>query len=108
MEAGHVEVVRHLVDKGANKEEKDCNHGAPLHWAVNNGHAAVVECLIEKGANKEARGCLNFTPLQLAVRQKNNTAVIKALIENGADVTAGVSSKFGEKTPLCLAVEGVR
>jgi ankyrin repeat protein len=48
---GNVEVVRLLLERGADPNKKDSFYGAtPFNWAVNEGHAHVARMLIDKGA----------------------------------------------------------
>jgi ankyrin repeat protein len=51
---GHMAVVRHLVEHGADKEAKDETDWTPLHLAAHNGHLETVKFLVEIGANKDA------------------------------------------------------
>jgi ankyrin repeat protein len=44
--AGHLEVVRLLVERGARVDIRDLHHrGTPLDWAEHGGRAEVVEYL---------------------------------------------------------------
>jgi hypothetical protein len=53
-EKGHLEVVRLLLDRGAQCESSDtCEYKTPLHWAAEEGHLEVVQLLLERGADKE-------------------------------------------------------
>ena len=53
---GHLEVVRYLVESGANKDQGKTNDGAtPLFIAAHQGHLDVVRFLVEAGANKRPR-----------------------------------------------------
>jgi ankyrin repeat protein len=49
---GHEEVVKLLLEKGADAESKSSYDWTPLSWAAENGHEAVVKLLFEKGAQK--------------------------------------------------------
>jgi len=50
---GHTDVVRLLLEKGANIEAT-----TPLHTAAYNGHIGVVRLLLEKGANLRPGGAI--------------------------------------------------
>ena len=51
---GHLEVVRFLVESGANKDQCLTNNGAtPLFVAARHGHLEVVRFLVESGANND-------------------------------------------------------
>ena len=48
---GHLEVVRVLVESGANKDQGKTDDGAtPLFVAAHEGHLEVVRFLVEAGA----------------------------------------------------------
>lgn len=52
---GHTEVVRYLLDQGADVDAKGFFGGTGLHWAAINGHRETVELLIARGASLEIR-----------------------------------------------------
>ena len=64
--SGHVEVVRCLVEGGADKNVVTSNGSTPLHLAADNGHVEVVRFLVEGGADKNVVDSDGRTPLQLA------------------------------------------
>lgn len=59
----HPEVVKLLLEKGADIEAKDKGHLVPLHNACSYGHYEVAELLIKYGANVNAVDLWNFSPL---------------------------------------------
>ncbi|MCG8340467.1 MAG: ankyrin repeat domain-containing protein [Cytophagales bacterium] len=95
---GHLEVVRLLIDKGADKEAKHIGQTS-LHWAVIRNHLEVVRLLIDKGANIEAK-YEGWTPLHWAAANNRLKAVI-LLIDKGANIDAQNERLW---TPLHLAV----
>ena len=53
---GHLEVIRFLVESGANKDQGMTLFGVtPLLMAACQGHLEVVRFLVESGANKRPR-----------------------------------------------------
>lgn len=48
---GHVDVLKLLIEKGANVEAKDAGGETPLHVAVSNGKAKCVAELLKNGAD---------------------------------------------------------
>jgi ankyrin repeat protein len=74
---GHVEVVRTLLEHGADAGADD--NRLPLHVASKNGHVNVVRILLEHGA--DARG---FTAMWLASKY-GHVEVVRTLLEHGAD-----------------------
>ena len=64
---GCEEVVRTLLEHGANKDQTDNDGDTPLHLAADWGHAEVVRILLQYGADKDQTSNDGDTPLQLAV-----------------------------------------
>jgi hypothetical protein len=50
-----IEVVRYLLEKGANISDKDSNGWTPLHYAAYGGNFEVVVCLLSLGADPNAQ-----------------------------------------------------
>ncbi|KAK7428976.1 hypothetical protein QQZ08_004488 [Neonectria magnoliae] len=99
---GHRAVVKLLLEKGAEIEAKDSEHGrTPLSWAARNGHEAIVKLLLEKGANFKSKDEDGTTPLSLAAGD-GHEAIVKLLLEKGADVES--EAEDGE-TPLWQATK---
>ena len=101
---GHDDIVRLLLEKGAEIEVKDWNyHYTPLSGAAMNGHEAVVKLLLEKGAEIEVKDRVySFTPLLWAA-ENGHEAVVKLLLEKGAE-TEVKDGKYSN-TPLSWAAE---
>jgi len=82
----NVEIVRLLLDRGADANKKDSFYGAtPLSWAFDRGNAATARLLIERGATTNAR------LLDEAV-DKGNPELVALVLEKaklGADDLAG-------------------
>ena len=68
---GHVDVVRVLLEQGADINKAKNNGATPLLIASQNGHVDVVRVLVEQGADI-TKTWSNMTPLQVA-RQKNHS-----------------------------------
>ena len=108
--AGHAEIVKALVEAGADKEAVDGNNCTAIGGAAMRGKADVIKVLIDAGANKEApcqglatlpgnkahtdrSGSINqtvtygFTPLTTAA-SSGHLEAIKMLCEKGAEIEA--------------------
>ncbi len=99
-QTGHVEVVRFLLETGANREAVDANLNTPLHLTVQQKHSAATSVLVEKRRafllqafekcqsllmeNKEGK-----TPFDIAL-QTGDTNLVKKLLDAGADSEATI------------------
>ncbi|XP_035664655.1 poly [ADP-ribose] polymerase tankyrase-2-like isoform X4 [Branchiostoma floridae] len=80
--AGHVDVVRLLLRKGASVAERTGSM-TPLHVAAHIGSTEIVDLLVQHGATVDVRDGWQFTPLQYACNYKN-VDTVRRLIELGA------------------------
>jgi hypothetical protein len=51
---GHIEIVRLLLQNGADVNAKS-NYGSTLHWAASHGNVDILHLLVENGADLEAQ-----------------------------------------------------
>ncbi len=85
-ENGHLEVVRILINNGANINTQDINFNTALSFALENGHTKVADLLKEYGAKEhEAKGITiqNIIPLLSAREGQENIIDIKNLLQTG-------------------------
>jgi ankyrin repeat protein len=58
---GHREVVRWLLEAGANPNLRDIKfHSTPAGWAIENGHRDLVKQIVEHGAMVDVREAANY------------------------------------------------
>ena len=69
-QAGHSEIVRELLMRGADVTAKNQIRRTPLHLASHSGDTETVRLLIERGANVTAQDRRHRTPLHLASDSK--------------------------------------
>ena len=81
---GHLEIVRLLIEAGANVNAKRDDWTA-LMSASRNGHAQVVRLLVDAGADVNTKGSDGWTPLMLA-SWEGHLEVVRLLVDAGADV----------------------
>ncbi len=74
---GHVDVVRLLLDRGADPGVSALGGMTPLFLAAAGGHADVVKLLVERGADPNARSPWN--PMRVAAGE-GHTEVVRVLL----------------------------
>ena len=93
-------MIKMLIENGANVNSKDKNGLTPLHIAVKDNEIDLAKILLDYGANIETKSKYAHTPLILAVEADLIDMAI-VLIENGANVNAGSRNR----TPIFRAVD---
>ena len=97
--SGRVEIIRLLIDLGANVNAEGREYGTALQAAGSEGKAECIQLLLDKGADVNAEGGEFGTALQAAVFG-DRVECIQVLLDNGADVNVD-PGKHG--TPLQIA-----
>ena len=83
---GFTNVVRNLLDRGADIHLKDKKRGSTaLHWAARNGCTDVVRLLIERGANIDEENKVLETPTHLAIWNHHKEA-LEVFLEKGIHI----------------------
>jgi len=88
---GHVEVVRVLLEGGANVESTNVKRNTALHNAAWNGKLDACRLLLDWGAKVDSLNMWNSTPLHYAAKG-GHLSVVKLLVERGADVSIKCNS----------------
>jgi len=74
---GHVEVVKLLIERGADLNVRDTFYGeVPLGWALSRGHAEIVKLLLDKGASGIERALTSGV-------QDGNVDIVKIALAKG-------------------------
>ena len=86
-ENGQIDVVRSLLEQGADVDEMDSLRQTALAVASINGKLQVAELLIEHGADVNSRDADGWTPLHMA-SQYGHLDVVRLLLDHNADLNA--------------------
>ncbi|KAK4204969.1 ankyrin repeat-containing domain protein [Triangularia verruculosa] len=100
-EAGHGDLVRLLMQQGADLEFRNADNHTALSLAARMKHIATIKQLHNQGADIDAISKCDYTPLIWAA-ERGHTQVIRTLLEAGANIEARTA--FGQ-TALHLAAE---
>jgi ankyrin repeat protein/L-ascorbate metabolism protein UlaG (beta-lactamase superfamily) len=82
---GHSDLIRFLLDKGADLSARNEREGTAVHYAALFGHQEVLDVLAAEGAAIDARDDGGFTPMTWAC-YAGNTDLVKRLLSLGADL----------------------
>lgn len=80
---GHVDIVRMLLDSGANTNSRGGLYDSALQAAAFRGYEEIVQMLVQKGADVNARGGEYGSPLLAAV-YSGKQALVTTLLDMGA------------------------
>ena len=73
---GHTEVVKLLLEAGADKNAATDPGMTPLHLSVENSCTEVVKLLLAAGADQNLADCRGNTPMDLAIQHINDEIVV--------------------------------
>jgi hypothetical protein len=100
---GHVEIIRLLLQNGAEVNAKD-NHGhTPLQDAAFQGHVDILHLLVENGADLEAQSNGGWRALHYAARYGDLPFIQELISRYHVDINARVNDG---RTALTLARQG--
>jgi ankyrin repeat protein len=76
-------IIKMLLDRGANVNERDLNRRTPLLTAARSGNPESIHLLLDKGADINAHDRYGATPLRIATGY-NYPVIAKLLLDRGA------------------------
>jgi ankyrin repeat protein len=109
---GHLDAARALLDAGADINQASADSTSPLLIAVVNGHYELADELLERGADSSIADNNGRAPLYAAIDLRNvqwsqapapdlpqerHMAMIKKLVEAGADSTQTIAGKVAHR-----------
>lgn len=84
-EAGSLELLKKIVDRGGDVNALGLNGDSPLYWAFSSDNVEMIDYLIKKGANPDGPKGSSLPPLIIPAF-KGNIKLIKFLINKGANI----------------------
>jgi len=75
---GNIDIVKHLVDLGANVNAQDSSNATALHLAIWKDHTDIALFLLQKGATSTAMSIDGMTPNDIAILRAN-TPIMEAI-----------------------------
>ena len=100
---GNPDVVKLLIEHGANVDVKETTGSALLHYVVGTpGRTIILKLLLENGADANIQNMHGFSPLHIIAQNSQCVEDANLLLKYGAKVN---SRNFMDTTPLHLAVQ---
>ncbi|XP_059176229.1 ankyrin-1-like [Physella acuta] len=95
-----INIVKALIEKGANINHADLKGNTALHFAYG-GKSEIISLLLASGAKVDVKNSENETPLHVAANT-SDTEMMSILIDAKANINCLDNDK---KTPLAICVE---
>ncbi|XP_038133002.1 histone-lysine N-methyltransferase EHMT2 [Cyprinodon tularosa] len=95
----HVEVIKSLLNRGADVSIKDKELNVCLHWAAYAGNIDIAELVLNAGCSLSSVNVHGDTPLHIAARE-GYLECVTLFLSRGADID--IMNREGD-TPLSLA-----
>ena len=89
-EEGHTDIVKLLLDHGAEINTATNNGWQAIHHAANKGHTDIVKLLLDHNAKVNATTNNGWQAIHLAAEQ-GHTDIVKLLLDHGAEINAATN-----------------
>ena len=76
---GYLEIVKTLIDHGADVNVHGLDGDTPLHDAAANGHEEITIVLIQSGGNPEAENDTKETPIEVADEEETRRLLLEGI-----------------------------
>ncbi|MCK9336353.1 MAG: ankyrin repeat domain-containing protein [Arcobacteraceae bacterium] len=96
-----IDLIKYLLDQGADIEAQDDKGFSPLYYAVVMNHIPIATLLLSQGANPNTKNNIGNTPLH-QMAHKNRTEMFELFTSYGVKVD--VENNFAMK-PIDFAIE---
>lgn len=85
---GHLDIVRFLLEKGAQVNKKQDRGETAIFVSCHTGNLELTQLLIDAGAEVNIANRSGITPLMNAAGPGGNLKLVQLLVEHGADIQA--------------------
>jgi ankyrin repeat protein len=99
---GKQDIVRYLVERGADVNAYGGEHGYALQAAAYQEREGMIRYMVEQGADVNAQGGYFGNALQAAV-YTGNYDIVRLLVERGANVKLRAANTAMHFMQLCVA-----
>ena len=82
----HWDIVKYLIEKGADLNVIGGDGGSPINWAVHHDNVEIIKLMVEKGAKLNIRNKWGMTELHTAI-WRGCIQVVEYLLDHGSDPT---------------------
>jgi ankyrin repeat protein len=80
----HWDVVKYLIERGADLNVVGGDGGTPINWAVHHDNVEIIKLMVDRGAELNIRNKWGMTELHTAI-WRGNIHVVEYLLERGSD-----------------------